>query len=111
MRIAASRPLRVCPGDEVVVRGKLPQSAHLSRLFVFAADLEDERFSPYALHAGQLPLERNGMPPMQSPMSMRLVEAQPVRELTFVSDIDGFICIMQEVDTAKDPRAMVLVTR
>ena len=47
------------------------------------------------------------MPPLLTPLSIRLVPAQPVRELSFEADIDGFILVMQEVDTPKDPLAKV----
>ncbi|KRR21351.1 hypothetical protein CQ14_06795 [Bradyrhizobium lablabi] len=50
-------------------------------------------------------------PKLLSTMALRLTEDRPEREISFVSDIDGFVRIMQEVDTAKDPRAKVKLTR
>ena len=39
---------------------------------------------------------------MMSPISLRLAEAQPSRTASFVSDIDGYFCVMQEVDSKAD---------
>lgn len=109
MRVAASRAIRVGPGDEVVIRGSLPATSDLGRLYVFAS-AEGGEFAPYARHAGQTTVV-DGRPMMLTPLSMRLVRAQPTRKLTFVSDIDGFIRVMQEVDTPNDPKAHIRIER
>lgn len=106
MRVRASKPLRVGPGDTVVVRGQLPSTAQLGRLFVFASE-NGSQFSPYVQHVADIVVE-NGRPQMLRPVSMRLLRGQPTRELSFVSDIDGFICVMQELDSG-EPKANVRV--
>lgn len=108
MRVQAARAIRVGPGDGVVVRGQLPASSKLGRLFIFASE-GGAKFSPYVRGVADM-VVHNGMPPMLTPLSLRLVEGQPVRQLSFVSDIDGFICVMQEVDTPDEPRAKVRLT-
>lgn len=65
-------------------------------------------FSPY-VHGVAAVLTTDSPPKMMSQLSMRLVPAHPVRELSFESDIDGFICVMQEVDTKDDPRAKIRI--
>lgn len=104
------RALRVGPGDEVVVRARLPaQSSKLSRLFVFAKPVTDEQFAPYV---PQLPTLVDSLyPSLQSMLSLRLTQAQPARELKFTADINGRICIMQEIDIANEPRARVQIAR
>ena len=42
---------------------------------------------------------------------MRLDSDRREYQMSFVADIDGFIRIMQEVDTAKDPRVKVKMKR
>jgi hypothetical protein len=107
VRLPATKAIRVGPGDQVIVRGQLPASVKLGRLYVFASE-KGAPFSPY-VHGVADMLVANGRPQMMSQLSMRLVPAVPVRELSFVSDIDGYICIMQEVDTAAEPGAKVRV--
>lgn len=109
MRVAASKAYRVGPGDEVVIRGQLPAASQLGRLYVFAS-AEGGEFAPYVRNAGNVPVEA-GLPMMQTPVSMRLVRSHPAREISFTSDIDGFICVMQEVDDATDPKARIKVER
>jgi hypothetical protein len=107
VRVAVGKKLRVGPGDEIIIRGRLAPSAKLSRLYVFASEHGAE-FSPYVLHVSDM-LVANGRPTMLAPLSLRLSEHRSEHELSFVADIDGYICIMQEVDTPKDPRATVRV--
>jgi len=109
MRVPVGKPLRVGRGDEVVIRGQLPPSGKLGRLFVFASE-NGAQFSPYVLHAADVPVA-DGKPSMMSPLVMRLVGERPTRQLTFKADIDGFISVMQEIDTKDDPRAKVKLSR
>ncbi|WP_156435238.1 hypothetical protein [Bradyrhizobium lablabi] len=107
MRVAVGRAIRVGPGDQVVVRGQLA-AAKLGRLYVFACERGNDHFSPYVPDMSSLV---GSEPKLLSTMALRLTEDRPEREISFVSDIDGFVRIMQEVDTAKDPRAKVKLTR
>ena len=97
------------PGDEVVVRAELRRGERLGRLFVFARELTEDRFSPYV--QGLYNEFASREPVMHQPMSLRLVEQMPAGELSFVSDLNGFVCITQEVDTAKDQVANVRLKR
>jgi hypothetical protein len=99
----------VGPGDEIIIRGSLPPAAKLGRLYVFASE-NGAKFSPYVLHVAEV-LVANGQPTMMTPLSLRLVGPGTSRSLSFVADIDGYICVMQEVDDAKDPRAKITMTR
>jgi hypothetical protein len=110
VRVAASKAVRVAPGDEITIRGQLPASSGLGRLFVFASE-GGARFSPYVKGVSNMAVNDNGQPFMLTPLTLRLVRAQPTRQLTFVADIDGFIKVMQEVDDETDPRARVKVMR
>ena len=109
MRIPVGNVLRVGPGDQVVIRGRLPSEAKLGRLFVFASE-NGAKFSPYVPHVADM-LVANGRPSMMTPLSLRLVDIRPEREISFVSDIDGFVCVMQEIDTPDDPSAKVKASR
>jgi hypothetical protein len=108
MRLKIGRALRVGPGDRVVIRGQLA-AAKLGRLFVFAKEGEAE-FSPYVTNVREK-LAVGGEPRMLSPMALRLDPQRPQGEISFVSDIDGYICVIQEVDTAKDPKVKVTLKR
>lgn len=106
MRVQVGKPLRVAIGDKIVIRARLPVGAALGRLFVFAREGENEEFSPYVHDmvakiraAGNDPFK---LPPMLQPMALRLTSRNPLRVLQFTSDIDGCICVMQEVDTVRD---------
>jgi hypothetical protein len=109
VRVTVGNTLRVGPGDHVVIRGQLPAAAKLGRLFVFASE-NGAQFSPYVPHVADI-LVANGKPAMLSPLSLRLVGAQPIRQLSFTADIDGFVRVIQEVDTPKDVRANVKLIR
>jgi hypothetical protein len=109
VRVVASKALRVQPGDEVLVRAELKPGQKLGRLFVFARELAEDRFSPYV--QGMYNEYASTGPIMHTPMSLRLVEAMPSREISFVADIDGFVCIMQENDLLIDPKANVKIKR
>ena len=109
MRIAVGNTLRASPGDHVSIRGKLPANAKLGRLFVFASE-NGSTFSPYVPNVADI-LVADGKPSMLSPLMMRLVEQRPDREIVFISDIDGFFRVMQEVDTPDDPSAVIKATR
>jgi hypothetical protein len=110
MRVAIGKKTRVGPGDEIVVQGQLPPTSRLGRLYVFAAEGKGT-FSPYVPNLTSALITKSDGPAMHSPMSMRLVEERPARELTFVSDIDGYIRVMQEVDNEKDPVVKVRIRR
>lgn len=109
MRVQVGRKQRVGPGDQIIIRGKLPASGKLGRLFIFASE-NKAQFSPYVLHAADA-LVANGRPAFLTPLYLRLVGPGAVRELSFVADIDGYICVMQEVDAKDDPLAQVKITR
>ncbi|WP_165421439.1 hypothetical protein [Bradyrhizobium sp. Leo170] len=76
---------------------------------MFAKARDEAGFSPYVPML--MALAAGGEPSMLQPMSMRLVAERPSKQVSFIADIDGFICVMQEVDTAKDPLAKVRVKR
>jgi hypothetical protein len=108
MRVQVGRKLRVGPGDEVVIRGRLPASGKLGRLFVFASENGAE-FSPYVPNVADA-LVVNGRPTFMTPLSLRIVGPEAARSLSFVADIDGFVCVMQEVDALDDPKAKIKMT-
>jgi len=109
LRIPVGNALRAGRGDHVSIRGRLPSNAKLGRLFIFASE-NGASFSPYVPNVADI-LVADGRPSMLSPLMMRLVEQRPDRELVFVSDIDGFFRVMQEVDTAEDPSVVIKATR
>jgi len=109
LRIPVGNVLRVGPGDHVSIRGRLPPDAKLGRLFVFASE-NGSKFSPYVPHVADM-LVANGRPSLMTPLSLRLIDTRPEREVSFVSDIDGFVCVMQEIDTPDDPSAKVKASR
>jgi hypothetical protein len=111
VRVRASKALRVGPGDEVLFAGALSPGQRLGRLFVFAKE-GDVEFSPYVYHAAdKMRMAGEDHPRMMTPLTMRLTEKKREDQLTFVADIDGFLCIMQEVDAADDPRAKITLKR
>jgi len=109
VRVVISKALRVQPGDSVVVRGELVRGQTLGRLFVFARETNEDRFSPYV--QGMYNEVASKEPVMHSPMMLRLVEQMPAREISFIADIDGYVCVTQELDTLKDVRAKVGMKR
>jgi hypothetical protein len=109
VRVAIGTKLRVGPGDHVVVRGRLPVGGKLGRLFVFASE-NGAPFSPYALNVSSM-IVANGKPALLPPLTMRLVPTSPKRNLSFVADIDGYVQIMQEVDSPDDPKVQVKLSR
>jgi len=104
MRVPAGPRLRVGPGDEVSLLAKLPGSAPLGRLYVFARQ-DGEEYSPYIPGLALMP--EYEMPTMNQPIHMRLTAARRESEVTFKSDIDGWVRIYQEVDADKDARVNV----
>lgn len=108
MRVPAGKALRVEPGDEVFITARLVPSERLGRLFVFAREATGGDFSPYVPNIANMV---EGEPRLMQPMSLRLTDTRRDRRLSFVSDIDGFICVMQEVDTAKDPLVKIRMKR
>jgi hypothetical protein len=108
MRVAVGKALRVGPGDEVLIRGQLPSNSRLARLFVFAKE-SNGQFAPYV--ANLLAVAVGDTPRMHMPMSLRLDSYRNEKEISFVSDFDGSVQVMQEIDTAKDPRAIVKIKR
>jgi hypothetical protein len=100
----------VFPGDQVIVRGRLPRDAKLGRLFVFAS-ANGSDFSPYALNALPDVVAPGGGPRMLTPLSLRLSSERTARQLSFVADIDGLVCVMQEIDTKDDPLVRVKLIR
>jgi hypothetical protein len=118
MRVLASRYLRVRVGDDVLVRARLSVRSSLARLHVFAKDQHDDRMSPYVLGAGMIAgavtsssSKAAPLPQMATPLMLRLTDKHPVKALRFKADINGYICIMQEVDVRQDPRARVVLRR
>lgn len=113
MRVAIGKALRVGPGDEVVVTARLSPPASLGRLFVFVKQRGDSGYSPYVPAPVLIPgaIKLDDKPPMQMPLYIRLTSNSPLRELKFDSDVDGSICVMQEIDTFDDPRVAVKLQR
>jgi len=112
MRLAVGRAIKVGPGDKVVVQARLPAgSAKLGRLFVFAKEKSNTGYSPYVAGLSSGVMADNGEPNMHSPLTLRLTEGQPTRQLKFVADIHGHIQVMQEVDTADEVLAKVKMSR
>jgi hypothetical protein len=109
MRVQVGNTLRVGPGDQVVIRARLPAAAKLGRLLVFASE-NGAQFSPYVQNVAEM-LVANGKPTMLAPLSMRLVGSESTRTNTFTADINGFVRVMQEVDGLDDVRAVVKMTR
>jgi len=109
MRVPVGNMLKVGRGDEVVIRGQLPPTGKLGRLFVFASE-NGAKFSPYVPNVADV-LVTDGRPTMLSPLSMRLIGERSDRQLKFKADIDGFISVMQEVDDKDDLRAKVKLSR
>jgi len=107
MRVSVGKKLRVGLGDAVHVVARLRPEATLGRLFVFAKEGRNE-FSPYA---PMIDIMVNDRPPILTPMMLRLTTQHPMRELQFVADFDGYVQIMQEVDTSKDPLARIKLRR
>ena len=107
MRAPVGRIVRVWPGDQLVVRARLPAEVSLARLFVFARASEDSDFSPYVPQFETI----GDRPTMLSLMSLRLTTQNPARTSVFDVDIRGCVRIMQEVDTARDVLAVVKIRR
>jgi len=108
MRVSVGKTLRVGPGDEVTVIARLRPEATLGRLFVFARECSGNEFSPYA---PLLDISPDGKPMLTAPLTLRVSTQHPMRELQFAVDFDGYVKIMQEVDTAKDPLARTKMRR
>jgi len=108
MRVRVGKALRVGPGDDVHIVARLRLGATLGRLFVFAREGRRNEFSPYA---PMIDVMVNDRPPVLTPLMLRLTEQQPMRELQFAADFDGYVQIMQEVDTSKDPLAQIRLRR
>ena len=109
MRLVVGNTLRVGVGDNVIVRARMSPPAKLGRLFVFASE-NGAQFSPYVLNAANAPA-LDGKPSFMSPVALRLTLAKPERHVSFVSDIDGFVRVIQEVDSVDEPLAKVRITR
>lgn len=107
MRVRAGRALRVSPGDEIVLRARLPEGRRLGRLFVFMREREGADFSPYVPSDDLVTDE----PKMHNLMSMRLTYERPDRSVKFIADFDGHVCLMQEIDDASEPLAKVRLSR
>ena len=110
MRVAVGKALRVGPGDEVLIRGQLPSNSRLARLFVFAKE-SNGRFHP--LLSPICWLHRRGRYSADAHANVvRLDSTGTKKKRSFRDrDFDGFVQVMQEVDTAKDPRAIVKIKR
>jgi hypothetical protein len=111
MRVAVSDSVRAQPGDEIYIRAALAPDAKLGRLFVFAKLHPDEVFSPYVAQLGAKLALADSKPPFLTPLVLRLTEAQPMRLIKFPADIDGWYCVMEEIDLLKDPRSRVRLWR
>jgi hypothetical protein len=105
LRVTVGRPLRVGPGDKVVVQARLPAASKLGRLEVFSRQ-NGSGYSPYVLGVADM-MALHGKPQMMKPLMLRLTSGQPIRELVFTADIDGHIRVMQEVDALDEPKARV----
>ena len=105
MRVPAGRRLRVGPGDAIVLLARLPGPSVLGRLYVFAREGTEPEYSPYIPGLASTP--EFEMPTMNSPLYVRLTETRRESEITFKSDIDGWVRIYQEVDAEKDTRVAV----
>jgi hypothetical protein len=111
VRVTVSRTVRVQPGDEIIITGELPTASRLGRLFVFAKQGEAP-FSPYVYQVEhKMRVGIDGVPRMMTPLMMRLTEAHRLKRMAFVSDIDGWLQVMQEVDRAEDPKARIRLKR
>ena len=110
MRVAVGKAQRVGPGDEVIIRGQLPSNSRLARLFVFACE-GNGQFAPYVADLLLETVAIGGTPRMHAPLSLRLDSYRNDKEISFVADFDGLVQVMQEIDTAKDPRASVKIKR
>src|SRR5262245_29686026 len=117
MRVIVSEEVRVKPGDEVVVRASLAPNSKLARLYMFARYHEDEKPSPYVpqllarLAAAKPDVVNGNQPPLMTPMSIRLTTEQPARTVQLAADLDGWLCVMEEIDLLADPRARVKIRR
>jgi hypothetical protein len=98
--------MRIEPGDQVVIRARLPAKSQLGRLYVFAKEARGEDFSPYVPRMTSFE-----EPSMATPVSLRLIDSHPEKRVSFTSDIDGYVCVMQEVDDFRDPLAHVNMRR
>lgn len=80
----------------------------LARLAVFSAATGDPEFSPFvpnaALAAAMDP------PQLLQPLILRLTEAEPEKRLYVRADLEGYVCVVQEVDTANEPLVKVQLT-
>jgi hypothetical protein len=110
VRKPVTRALKVWPGDKVVIRASLPFAATLGRLVVFAAEGVGAEFSPYVPDLAEH-LALDGPPPLLTPLSLRLTDSQPIRIISFVSDIAARIRVFQEIDTDRDLLAKVEIRR
>lgn len=107
MRVVVTRAIKVQPGDQVIVRAALSSGLQLARLYVWARQKEDTDFSPYVLGLGEEQVSLNDTPQMHKPLSMRLVSRKRSDKISFVSDIEGQIVVVQEVDSVNDKVADV----
>jgi hypothetical protein len=110
MRVEVGKAIRVGPGDEVVVRGRLPANSRLGRLYVFVRE-GDAPFAPYVENIVSKLAVVGERPHMYSPMGMRLDDNRRQREISFVADFDGWVRVMQEVDRPADVRAVIKISR
>ena len=107
MRRTVTKAIKVQPYDEVIVRAALPPDSRLARLYVWAKQSKSNEFSPYAVGQEGGGIVLNGQPIMLTPLNIRLVEQRPSHQISFRSDIEGQIVIVQEVDTRDDKVAEV----
>lgn len=104
--------LRVGINDAITLHTRLPAGAALGRLFVFARERGNDEFSPYVRELTAKLQTDDGRPSLLTPMMLRLTEQNNARTLQFTSDIDGWLRVMQEVDTALgEPKVLVRWSR
>ncbi len=113
MRVEVGTALEVSQGDEVSLVAKLVPPADLARLFVFAKERGNDRFTPYVpgLVAKMTCATGADEPPLMTPLMLRLHAQQRQKTVKFIADFDGEVRVMQEVDVATDILAKTRLKR
>lgn len=109
MRKVVTRAIKVQPGDEVIIRAALYVEQTLARLYVWARQTEDTEFSPYVQGLSVESVSLNTTPQMHKPLSLRLIPKKRSDKVSFISDIEGQIVVVQEVDSIRDKTADVKI--
>jgi hypothetical protein len=109
VRLVVTKAVKVQPGDEVIIRAALSSGTSLARLYIWARQKEDTQFSPYVQGLGAEVVSPGGSPQMHKPLSMRLISKKRSDKVSFISDIEGQIVVIQEVDSIRDKTADVKI--